>query len=252
MCIWKHFHMHRSCNFRVHRLHRLTSPLSYVHQLWPLHVELLPLSLQQQTSPLGGWVFPASHHTRSPHPGRKPWGNKFFLHTHSDKCAFTSQGWKINSYRIQEHSSQELYTKTKRSAHTVWGIYTQATQTSLYTHKHCGKKQGTHQLNGSCLTPYLSKSKQSRGIVGKCSVPLLFHLNFQKNIIPSHPPLFFFSSLSLSLHHSTDQYQKYNDDEQPASRRENRKTYFCLLSHADDIWWGCGPSPLFPSVSTHM
>lgn len=165
---------------RVHRLHWLTSPLSFVHQLWPLHVELLPLSLQQQTSPLGGWVFPASHHTRSPHPGRKPWGNKFFLHTHSDKCAFTSQGWKINSYRIQEHSSQELYTKTKRSAHTVWDIYTQATQTSLYTHKHCGKKQGRHQLNGSCLTPYLSKSKQSRGIVGKCSVPLLFHLNFQK------------------------------------------------------------------------
>lgn len=43
-------------------------------------------------------------------------------------------------------------------------------------------------------------------------------------MIPSHP-LLFFSSLYLSLFFSlsfsiTDQYQSYNDDEHPASRKQ--------------------------------
>lgn len=47
---------------------------------------------QPPKSHLGGRVFPASQRPCSPHPGRKPWGNEFYLHTHSDRRAFTSRG----------------------------------------------------------------------------------------------------------------------------------------------------------------
>lgn len=163
-------------------------------------------------SPLGGWVFPVSHHPRCPHPGRKPRGNKFCLHTHSDKCAFTSQGWKINPYRIQEHSSQELYTK-------AWVVYVIYSTSHIYT---------MHQWNSSCLTPYLLKSKQRVRLLLE-SVQFLFFFIFKK-IFPSHPLLFSFT-LPLSLRHSADQYQSYNDDEQPAWRKRIAKKHIFVFLH---------------------
>lgn len=207
------------------------------------HRDLLPLTCCMQTSPLGGRAFPVPHHPRSPHPGRKPRGNKFSLHTHSDKYAFTSQGWKINPYRIRRHSSQELYTKTKGRVHisikSVCNSIRHIHNTSLHTN--CiwtkGKKRGTDPLNSSCLTSYLSKSKQSLSIVGKFLVPLLFQLNFQRPPLPSPKKSFllilFFSPISPFLHHSADQYQNYNDDEQLALRKGSWTKFLSSYTY----WW---------------
>lgn len=171
--------------------------------------------------PLGGWAFPVSHHPRSPHPGRKPWGNKFCLHTHSDKCAFTSKGWKINPYRIQEHSSRELYTKRRGWAHIARATYT--TRPSIWLCIHTAVNRHT-LIKQFLFESIFTKIKTgSESIVGNVQFRS-FISKKKKN--PSSRPLLFSSSFSLSR--SADQYQSYNDDEQPASRKESQDIFlFC-------------------------